>query len=32
LDTFDDKIIFLEGKMKCIRAAKTISDLSVCVK
>ena len=32
LDTFDDNIIFLESKMKCIRAAKTISDLSVCVK
>ena len=32
LDTFDDNIIFLESKMKCIRAAKTITDLSVCVK
>jgi len=32
LDTFDDNIIFLESKMKCIRAAKTISDLAVCVK
>ena len=32
LDTFDDNIIFLESKMKCIRASKTISDLSVCVK
>jgi len=32
MDEFDTNISLLESKMKCIRAAKNISDLSVCMK
>jgi len=32
LNEFDDTIFLLESKMKCIRGAKNISDLSVCMK
>jgi len=32
LDRFDEKIVFLQSKMKCIRGAKNIDDLSVCMK
>lgn len=32
LDTFDDNIVLLESKMKCIRSSKNLTDLSVCMK
>ena len=32
LDHFEDKILFLESKMKCIRTSQNISDLSNCMK
>jgi len=32
LDEFDETISFLESKMKCIRSAKTLNDLSLCMK
>lgn len=32
LDMFDDNIFMLQSKMKCIRGAKTLSDLSACMK
>jgi hypothetical protein len=32
LDTFDTNISLLESKMKCIRSAKNITDLSSCMK
>ena len=32
LDAFDENILFLESKMRCIRGAKNISDLSNCMK
>jgi hypothetical protein len=32
LDAFDENISFLESKMRCIRGAKNISDLSNCMK
>jgi len=32
LNTFDENIALLESKMKCIRAAKNITDLSTCMK
>jgi len=32
LDTFDENIFILESKMKCIRGAENISDLSACMK
>jgi hypothetical protein len=31
LDEFDENIAVLESRMKCIRAAKNISDLSSCM-
>jgi hypothetical protein len=31
LDELDEKIIRLESKMKCVRASKSIADLSVCM-
>jgi hypothetical protein len=32
LNTFDEHIIALQSKMKCVRAAKSFSDLSLCMK
>jgi len=32
LDHFDDNIVSLVSKMKCIRASQNISDLSICMK
>ncbi len=32
LDTFDENILILESKMKCIRATQNITDLSACMK
>ena len=32
LDAFDENIISLQSKMKCIRGAKRMDDLSVCMK
>ena len=32
LDAFDTNILLLESKMKCIRSAKNITDLSRCMK
>jgi hypothetical protein len=32
LERFDENIVFLQSKMKCVRGAKNLHDLSVCMK